>query len=159
MSGRIFYIDLDTVITGPLDDMARYRGDLAILSTGGIDNEGKDFSDGYNSSILLWDADSPALTVVCDFLGQHFALIHNFIHRLDHWFEMMVKDADALQDLFPGQVVDYVHACQERVPDRARIVVFPLRPKPHEFPSPWVREVWCAGEAGAEAGEGERKRE
>ena len=142
LSGRVLYIDLDTVITGSLDSLAAYGGEFAILSTDDIDNEGKDFCDGYNSSLLLWDADSARLGIICDFLAANFALVHKFIHRLDHWFEMMVSQADTIQGMFPGHIVDYNHSCKESVPDDARVVVFPLRPKPHEFPSQWIRDAW-----------------
>merc|ERR1712167_232493 len=105
------YIDLDTVITGSLEEMASYRGDFAILSTRGIDNEGKDFSNGYNSSILMWAAGSSKLDSICEVLREHFDLVHNFIHRFDHWLEMMVADADLIQDIYSEHVVDFVHAC------------------------------------------------
>ena len=142
LSGRVLYIDLDTVITGSLDNLASYQGDFAILSTDAIDNEGIDFCNGYNSSLLLWDADSERLGTICEFLAANFALIHKFIHRLDHWFEMMVIQADTIQGMFPGQIVDYNHSCKDSVPNNARIVIFPLRPKPHEFPSGWIRDAW-----------------
>ena len=74
-------VDLDTVVTGSIDALATYRGDFALLSTRGIDNEGKDFSNGYNSSILMWDAASTKFIAVCECLREHFDLIHRFIHR------------------------------------------------------------------------------
>jgi hypothetical protein len=129
-----------------MNQMAAYRGDFAILSTKGIDNEGKDFSNGYNSSILMWSAGSHKLSNICEVLREHFTLIHRFIHRFDHWLEMMVSKADLIQEMFPGHVVDYVNACTVAVPVNARIVVFPLRPKPHEFPAPWVKEIWLKSE-------------
>jgi tetratricopeptide (TPR) repeat protein len=146
LQGRILYIDLDTVVTESMNQMAAYRGDFAILSTKGIDNEGKDFSNGYNSSILMWSAGSHKLSNICEVLREHFTLIHRFIHRFDHWLEMMVSKADLIQEMFPGHVVDYVNACTVAVPVNARIVVFPLRPKPHEFPAPWVKEIWLKSE-------------
>ena len=53
LQGRILYIDLDTIITGSIDELAKYQGEFAILSTHDIDNEGKDFSNGYNSSLYV----------------------------------------------------------------------------------------------------------
>jgi hypothetical protein len=147
LTTRVLYIDLDTVVTGSIDALASYRGDFAILSTRGIDNEGKDFSNGYNSSILMWDAASTKFSAVCECLREHFDLIHRFIHRFDHWLEMMVMDADLVQDVYPTQVVDFNNACTVAVPDGARVVVFPLKPKPHEVVSPsWVQRMWTMGE-------------
>jgi tetratricopeptide (TPR) repeat protein len=146
LDGRILYIDLDTVITGSMNEMAMYRGDFAILSTNGIDNEGKDFSNGYNSSILMWNANNKKLTSICEVLRQDFELVHKFIHRFDHWLEMMVNKADLIQQIYPLSIRDYVNACTEFVPEKCSIVIFPLRPKPHEFPAEWVKEIWCQDE-------------
>jgi tetratricopeptide (TPR) repeat protein len=147
LKGRILYIDLDTVITGSVDDIAKYNGEFAILSTHGIDNEGKDFSNGYNSSILMWDATSSKYTSICEVLKSNYSLIHRFVHRFDHWLEMMVNDADLVQLLYPDQIRDFTNACTVSVPHDARIVVFPLKPKPHEVESTgWVKEIWTRGE-------------
>ena len=38
--GRVMYIDLDTIITGDLNEIAAYGGDFALLGTQDLDNEG-----------------------------------------------------------------------------------------------------------------------
>lgn len=50
------YIDLDTVICGPIDCCAKYTGVFATLSTRDFNSEGR--NDGYNSSVILWNAGS-----------------------------------------------------------------------------------------------------
>ena len=74
-------------------------------------------------------------------------LVRRFVHRFDHWLEMCVPRADALQALFPGQLVEYVRDCKGAAgpPAGARVVNFPLEPKPHapEVSSlEWVVEHW-----------------
>jgi len=48
----MLYIDLDTVITGSLDELASYRGVFALMTTEDIYCETA--KDGYNSSIIAW---------------------------------------------------------------------------------------------------------
>ena len=52
----MLYFDLDTVIVGPLDDIAGYVGPFAALSVAKMANEHR--SEGINSSLMSWDADS-----------------------------------------------------------------------------------------------------
>ena len=48
----MLYIDLDTVITGSLDELGRYSGAYAVMGTSDIQCEkGKS---GYNTSIIAW---------------------------------------------------------------------------------------------------------
>ena len=163
---RVMYIDLDTVITGSLDEIVMYNGDFAILSTDGLDNEGSDFSDGYNSSVVLWNFDEIDLeSHVYAPLKEHFKVVNHFVHRLDHWLEMTVKNADLLQLLFPQQILEYNHDCASihdsagitpktevasvrsltGLPENSRIVNFPLAPKPHEVKDkhPWIQQHWA----------------
>lgn len=53
LDGRVLYIDLDTVVSGPLDDLAGYRGPFAALSVEGMANERRPL--GVNSSVMSWD--------------------------------------------------------------------------------------------------------
>jgi hypothetical protein len=71
------------------------------------------------------------------------ARVKQLVHRLDYWLETCVPGADVLQELFPGQLVDYKsHCAAGRPPPGARVVNFPLKPKPHECGEEWVREHW-----------------
>jgi hypothetical protein len=55
---------------------------------------------------------------------------------------MCVRHAEFVQDMFPGEVVDYLEECSEELPEGAKIVAFPRDPKPHEVDTPWVKEHW-----------------
>ena len=149
MKGRVLYVDLDTVITGPLDELCACQARFAILSTKDIDNEGKDFSDGFNSSLLLWSAgDEEIRGAIHDQLREHFEVVHSFVHRFDHWLELTIEEPCIIQETFPSAVVDFKHSCMERVPEGASVVIFPLQPKPHEcLDTPWIREHWLRGSA------------
>jgi hypothetical protein len=139
LSGKVLYIDLDTVITGSLEEIASYEGAFATLSTDGMANEQR--VRGYNSSIVIWNVDRVG-SFLYDSLEAYKTHVFKFIYKLDHWLEMMVENADLLDQLYPGQILEFATSCTERVPDNCRVVCFPLQPKPHEFTSPWIRELW-----------------
>ena len=42
----------------------------------------------------------------------------------------------------PGVIAEYKQSCVEIVPHGVAFVTFPLQPKPHDYPSEWVRDRW-----------------
>lgn len=75
------------------------------------------------------------------------------MHKLDHWLEMTVPMVETLQDIFPGQIVEYgsLGAVAEgkdagkgkrMLPREARVVCFPLEPKPHQVKEAWIQRMW-----------------
>lgn len=77
------------------------------------------------------------------------------IHKLDHWLEMVLPGAAALQRVFPGQIVEYKSLRAAAMGDGvdawskkklqslgARIVCFPLEPKPHQVSEDWLQQMW-----------------
>jgi hypothetical protein len=138
-TGKILYIDLDTVITGSLNDIASYDGAFATLSTDGMANEKR--REGYNSSIVIWNADIVG-SFIYDTLVTYRKHVFKFIYKLDHWLEMVVCNAGLLQQMYPGQICEFKQSCTQQVPENCRIVCFPLQPKPHDLPALWVKERW-----------------
>ena len=70
-----------------------------------------------------------------------------FVHRFDYWLEMMVENADIIQKLYPKQAIDFKTHIRDsgldKVPSTARIINFPLNPKPHQVTNiEWVRKFW-----------------
>jgi len=139
LTGRLLYIDLDTVITGSLDDIAAYQGPFATLSTRGFENE-QDYLDGYNSSIMAWEAGfGHEVARVFERYAEH---IVELCVSDQEYLEMMMLNADLVQDIWPNQVREYKGECTAGVPSGTSIVTFPLIPKPHQYPSPWIAELW-----------------
>jgi hypothetical protein len=67
------------------------------------------------------------------------------VFRFDYWLEMIVKQAEFVQDHFPGEISDYLADClHEELPKNTKIVAFPRDPKPHEVTGvyPWVLQNW-----------------
>lgn len=138
IEGRMLYIDLDTVITGSLNDLARYKGTFAVMGTGDLQCEKA--KDGYNTSIIAWDTSFGR--EIYSVLKKYYEQSLIFICRFDFWTEMMVENADTVQELFPGQFLDYLTYCKEEVPPDCRMVCFPRDPKPHNYPSEWIKDLW-----------------
>ncbi|KAH8060065.1 hypothetical protein JL722_5022 [Aureococcus anophagefferens] len=125
LEGRVLYVDLDTVVCGPLAGLAAYGGDsVALLGTDDLANENR--SGGYNSSLMVWTA--PALAEIYDLVAEPGAYA-----------------ALSSCDLAPGLVAEYardVLANGGAPPPGASIVCFPLEPKPHDVATPWVAAHW-----------------
>lgn len=68
-----------------------------------------------------------------------------FLMRFDHYLEMLVWNADIVQNLCPDLVLDYMNHCRkDELPDTCAIVAFPRNPKPHEITGKWkwVDKYW-----------------
>lgn len=136
---RVLFLDLDTVITGPIDALAAYDGPAAIL---------RDFyrPNGLQSAIMMWtvpdsDAVGPwefyeGLGCPTDYPGGDQAIIEQFCAKRG------IKPV-ILQDQFPGTFVSFKQT--RGIPSDASVVVFHGRPRPHEILDGWVPQVWRVG--------------
>ena len=137
--GRVLYFDLDTAITGPLDEIAAYDGDFAILRDAYRPN-------GLQSSVMMWKA------------GCYWEFWRDWL-RLNkpepaggdqEWIEHY-ESVDGnppflrLQDLFPGRFRSYKVDCRYSIPKNTSVVFFHGNPRPHEVTTGWVPEVWKVG--------------
>lgn len=121
--GRCIYFDLDTIITGSLDEIASYSGDFAIVRDFNHPNLGQ-------SCLMAWDASKT----------RHiYAAWHNagrpqfHAHGDGGWINATMPDADKIQDLYPGQLVSFKLHCGKGVPEGARVVAFHGLPRPHQI--------------------------
>ena len=90
------------------------------------------------------DADQPlSLSAVHALLVRYWSQVAKLIYKFDHWLEMVLLDgAELLQTRLPGVIAEYKQSCVEIVPHGVAFVTFPLQPKPHDYPSEWVRDRW-----------------
>jgi hypothetical protein len=53
---------------------------------------------------------------------------------------MAIPCADYLESYFPGQIVEYKSLVEKKceLPEEARIICFPLEPKPHNAKASWI---------------------
>lgn len=136
---RVIFLDLDTVISGPLDALAAYDGAFAILT---------DFyrQIGMQSSVMSWRA------------GEQTGIWRSFeaagFPQGDpggdqSWIESHHNKAwtTRLQSLFPDMFVSY-KASGGKLPDKASVCVFHGEPRPHDVVTGWVPKVWREGGMG-----------
>lgn len=143
---RVLYFDLDTVITGPLDEIATYDGPFAIL---------RDVyrSAGLQSSVMawpagnwtqwfwtLWDTGAPsgAYPPRWEPEGGDQTVIEAILEKNADGFGMTY---DLWQALYPGLLRSYKVDCQEQVPKGTSVVFFHGYPRPHEVGG-WVKDAW-----------------
>eukprot|EP00916_Digyalum_oweni_P015503 GHVL01025439.1.p1 GENE.GHVL01025439.1~~GHVL01025439.1.p1 ORF type:complete len:398 (+),score=85.37 GHVL01025439.1:671-1864(+) len=99
---RVLYIDLDTVIIGDLNQLLQRNCEFEILSTNNIFCELA--KNGYNSSIMIWNA-GPKFQPVFNQLND---TVLKFVHRFDHWLEIVIKNASLIDHSHDGFIVDFV---------------------------------------------------
>lgn len=128
---RVLYFDLDTVITGPLDEIANYKGPFAILRD--VYRPG-----GLQSSVMAWEAGvASSLWRNWDNAGRP-----ELVGGDQAWIEReLFFRPDILQDLFPKKFRSYKVDCTQFVPKGTSVVFFHGLPRPHQCDG-WVREVW-----------------
>ena len=143
ITGPTLYLDLDTVITGPLDDIAKIGYPFAAL---------RNFHQpDYIGSGVMWfrDADSVPHRVYEKFARMPLAYIQHHervkvgSHLGDQAFiwDTLGGDIAFLTDEFKG-VYSYKYHCKSYLPDDARIVAFHGSPRLHEVKSPWIERNW-----------------
>lgn len=127
--GDFLFMDLDTVIVGPLDDFERVTS-LTILRD--FYRDGKKLKEGLQSSLMFlpelarqgpWDdfICNPALSMMMHRYGGDQKLLEgHYINRAARW-----------QDVAPGQVVSWKVDCKnEAVPPDARLICMHGKPRP-----------------------------
>jgi hypothetical protein len=127
---RIFYLDLDSIVTGDLAELASYDGPFAML---------QDFYHAARpaSGVMAWQAGfgvelyerfrrDPVAIMECHrrFHPPHGGGDQAFIA------ETTIVAPDRWQHRYPGQIVSFKAHCRKGVPPGARIVCFHGRPKP-----------------------------
>jgi hypothetical protein len=136
---RVLYLDLDTVITGSLDDIASYAGEFAMLS---------DFTMPHlkASGVMAWRGGFGA-RIWESYEAAGFPEVVRFAGVDDHpggdgaWVMGQAPRADVLQDLYPGQVASYKVSGGVLAP-QTRICAFHGRPRPHQITNGWVPPLW-----------------
>lgn len=133
---RILYIDLDTVITGNLSEIADIN-EFTMIE--GFRNNADKRRRGSGLMMLtdrrpVWDAWAKSPEAHVEKIGnkgdQHF--IGPF-------------SKGCWQHALPGQVVSYKHDVRDRdeLPNDARVVCFHGKPRPHQLPDDhWMRNYW-----------------
>jgi len=131
---RVLFFDLDTLITGRLDELVECASEFAILS---------DFMrpNGLQSSVMSWRAGGQATKIWGAYEEQGFPEIDGGDQA---FIEHTAWSYEILQRLYPSLFVSY-KVSGGKIPSKASVVVFHGKPRPHEVTTGWVPEVWKIG--------------
>lgn len=142
LTGPTLYLDLDSLITGPLDPLLRAKPGITMVS---------DFTRPamMNSSAMAWIGDFSAIWhVFCrgssEIMRRYDAMRgprvgdQGFIHDC-------LNEANVRIDTFdPAHVVSFKLGARKGPPPDARVLSFHGRPKCDDPASGWAYEAWSA---------------
>ena len=151
---QIFYVDLDTLITGNIDHMLTDEvPDIVVL---------RDFYHGIaktasniGSGLMSWKHGAYN-NIWSEFIKDPQAAIRSVRpHGDQHWIESQIRAWYYWQDLFPDQVVSFKVHCGSGLPQNAKIVCYHGKPSIPDSavlytndykwkfgPQPWVLDHW-----------------
>jgi len=150
INGRVLFIDLDTLITGNIDDFLKITDGFVMLKdffypmqdndgSGLMSFETKKYPEIWNKFISNPTANSKAL----------------YPHGDQKWLIKFVNNIVYWQDILPKQVVSFKIHCGDGLPNNTRIVCYHGKPSITESinnttsvqgktlqPAPWVKDYW-----------------
>lgn len=133
---KVLMLDLDTVITGPLDDFYYSNHHTTAIANFGVNYR----HSKYNSSVVCWDAHGPAGRVYDHFTTMPDQIMDQ-LHGDQCWFwRVMVDDVRT----WPVDwCMSYKYSLRGKaLPDNLRAAIFHGKPDPHECREPWIVENW-----------------
>lgn len=125
-SGRVLYLDLDSVITGPLGALAESKGIIHLAQWGWKRND-------YGSGVMCFDVGEheEIFTRYTPDTSKQFRGDQDYLTALGGW--------PALPD---GLTRSYRYHCKNGPPPGCAVCAMHGHPKPHEVLTGWVPEVW-----------------
>lgn len=161
IEGRIVFMDLDTLITGNIDDILSHNKGFVVLhdfflirmpnrkDRWGLGKE------AVQSSIMSWEARKHT-HIWTEFVKDAENIVRSYHpHGDQRWIQFQQKERLYWQDLFPNHIVSYKVHCGEKLASNARIVCYHGKPSIPESintttkvqgytlkPAAWVKEYW-----------------
>jgi uncharacterized Rossmann fold enzyme/glycosyltransferase involved in cell wall biosynthesis len=136
---RCVFMDLDTLVIGAIEFLAKYAGTFATL---------RDFyhPQQLGPAIIAWEAGEKNARIWDEWEAQGKPR-----HPMGDlwWLNTLGVEAEILQDLFPGKFVSYKADCKPYPPKGAAVVCFHGQPKPENCGQEWVEDVWRIGGGGS----------
>lgn len=125
--GDFLFMDLDTVIRGPLDDILAVKK-LTVLRD--FYRDGVKLKEGLGSGLIYLP--ESARKQVWDFWMTHPQWHQRMYPRGDQFLleRFWLNTAQRWQDVVPGQVVSWKVHCAKGVPPEARVIAFHGQPRP-----------------------------
>lgn len=143
LRGRVLLLDLDTVITGSIDEIASYDGQFCVLED--LWRPGR-----AGGGVIAFEAGDPALErMLWRPIARDVAPVMAATKGQERfWLRQQLPWVDFWQSLYPGQIADAkpkskIRRIIRQVPEGARMVCFHGNPRPHETRRDWLCEHWC----------------
>lgn len=151
---KIFYVDLDTLITNNIDELLQVNVDKIVMLRDFLVGLAKSCSN-IASGLMAWKHGDYAY-VWEDFIkNPDVAIASVHPHGDQGWVEKCISDYSIWQDLYPSKVVSFKVHCQSGLPPNASVVCYHGRPSIPESvtcnekiwkfdirPQPWVLNYW-----------------
>ena len=143
--GKRFTIGLDTIITGPLDNILSYNARIALCSDpmiqGTVCNAVTICDSQFCEELWkMWRNNEDKLIRESQLeIGWHTFPSEMSLLR-NHY-----SDSPLLDKIFPNQILSYKQHILGKAPhllDNSSIIYFHGVPKPHQLKDRWVRECW-----------------
>lgn len=151
---KIFYVDLDTLITSNIDDLLSAPCETIIVL--------RDFLSGIaqtagnmGSGLMSWQHGDYEYIWNKFIKNPNAAIKQVEPHGDQHWVDLCVEHKQYWQELFPNKVVSFKVHCQQGLPASASVICYhgvpgipesvTFRGKVWKFnitPQPWVLKFW-----------------
>jgi hypothetical protein len=124
--GRVLYLDLDSVITGSLDELAETKGIIDLHDWGWPTHT-------LCSAVMAWDA------------GEHEDIWSRFTPDV---MKRLEGDQDWITEVGGWEALpaswcrSYRYHCKRSVPKSCKVVQCHGKSKPHTIASGWLPELW-----------------
>lgn len=142
VDGETLYLDLDTVITGPID-LSRLTMDFGML---------RNFwqSDMVGSGVMYFSGNNVPHNVYEKFAKQPQAYIRHHERNADGPYvgdqafiwDAVNREVEQINQYFPG-IYSYKMHCYRGLPKDASIVCFHGKPRPTEVKDAFMKEHWA----------------
>lgn len=147
LSGPVLWLDLDVVITGPLDPLCHTDRQIRVARNWAQSGHG-----GCQSSVMFWNGDLHDLITKRFHVARHATperfpwppLNRDSTLWGDQEYLTSLRDLGWLKvDYFDDALVkSYKYHCRDRVPQGCSVVCFHGKPDPHEVSDEWVKTAW-----------------
>lgn len=129
LPGDFLFMDLDTIATGPLDDILAVKK-LTLLRD--FYRNGVKLKEGLGGGLIYFPEDPAIRRPVWEMFKQQPQLNMRVYSRGDQFlFERFwLGSAARWQNLVPGQIVSWKVDCKTGVPPEARLIAFHGQPRP-----------------------------
>lgn len=130
IKGKIFYIDLDTVIAGNIDDILSVEGFIVLRDFYASMARGVSTTD-IGSGLMTWNTTNGLYhpEIWETFMQNPISNINQMHpHGDQRWIQKFVLDRKYWQDVLPGQVVSFKCHCVGGLPADARVICYHGKP-------------------------------